>query len=165
MVDEYQDTNTAQYKLMKLLANKNKNIAVVGDDWQCLTQGTLVETPQGNKKIEEITEGEVVKSASGYGTNKYFKVLAKKRYKFDGEVVNIKTASGKEIKCTPNHILFSRWIQNDSYFVYLMHSTTHGYRIGTVKGTRFDEGKKHDIGLRVRANQERADKIWVLKNL
>jgi len=162
MVDEYQDTNTAQYKLMKLLANKNKNIAVVGDDWQCLTEGTLVETPQGNKKIEEITEGEVVKSASGYGTNKYFKVLAKKRYKFDGEVVNIKTASGKEIKCTPNHILFSRWIQNDSYFVYLMHSTTHGYRIGTAKGTRFD-GKKHDIGLRVRANQERADKIWVLK--
>lgn len=34
MVDEYQDTNTAQYKLVKLLVNEHKNIAVVGDDWQ-----------------------------------------------------------------------------------------------------------------------------------
>lgn len=34
MIDEYQDTNTAQYKLVKLLVNEHKNIAVVGDDWQ-----------------------------------------------------------------------------------------------------------------------------------
>ncbi|MEI7674583.1 MAG: UvrD-helicase domain-containing protein [bacterium] len=34
MIDEYQDTNTAQYKLVKLLTSKEKNIAVVGDDWQ-----------------------------------------------------------------------------------------------------------------------------------
>jgi len=34
MIDEYQDTNTAQYKLVKLLVNSNNNIAVVGDDWQ-----------------------------------------------------------------------------------------------------------------------------------
>lgn len=36
MIDEYQDTNLAQYKLIKLLANKNNNIAVVGDDWQSI---------------------------------------------------------------------------------------------------------------------------------
>jgi DNA helicase-2/ATP-dependent DNA helicase PcrA len=34
MIDEYQDTNAAQYKLVKLLVGENKNIAVVGDDWQ-----------------------------------------------------------------------------------------------------------------------------------
>jgi DNA helicase-2/ATP-dependent DNA helicase PcrA len=34
MIDEYQDTNTAQYRLVKLLTSKQKNIAVVGDDWQ-----------------------------------------------------------------------------------------------------------------------------------
>lgn len=31
LVDEYQDTNTAQYKIMKLLAMKYKNVCVVGD--------------------------------------------------------------------------------------------------------------------------------------
>ena len=36
MVDEYQDTNAAQYKLMKLLTNNQKNVAVVGDDWQSI---------------------------------------------------------------------------------------------------------------------------------
>lgn len=36
MIDEYQDTNTAQYKLVKLLTNDQQNIAVVGDDWQSI---------------------------------------------------------------------------------------------------------------------------------
>jgi len=36
MIDEYQDTNAAQYKLIKLLVNEAKNIAVVGDDWQSI---------------------------------------------------------------------------------------------------------------------------------
>lgn len=36
MIDEYQDTNAAQYKLVKLLTGPDKNIAVVGDDWQSI---------------------------------------------------------------------------------------------------------------------------------
>lgn len=38
MVDEYQDTNKAQYELIKLLAAGYKNICVVGDDDQCIYQ-------------------------------------------------------------------------------------------------------------------------------
>lgn len=36
MIDEYQDTNTSQYKLVKLLTSEENNIAVVGDDWQSI---------------------------------------------------------------------------------------------------------------------------------
>ncbi len=36
LVDEYQDTNHAQYTLIKMLTKKHQNIFVVGDDWQSI---------------------------------------------------------------------------------------------------------------------------------
>lgn len=36
LVDEYQDTNTVQYRLIKQLVGASQNICVVGDDWQSI---------------------------------------------------------------------------------------------------------------------------------
>ena len=36
LIDEYQDTNTVQYQIVRLLVNDQKNICVVGDDWQSI---------------------------------------------------------------------------------------------------------------------------------
>lgn len=36
LIDEYQDTNRAQYRMVKLLLNEHRNICAVGDDWQSI---------------------------------------------------------------------------------------------------------------------------------
>ena len=36
LIDEYQDTNAVQYQLVKMLVGPERNICVVGDDWQSI---------------------------------------------------------------------------------------------------------------------------------
>lgn len=36
LIDEYQDTNQPQYRIIKLMLNSAKNITAVGDDWQSI---------------------------------------------------------------------------------------------------------------------------------
>src|SRR5207245_1654384 len=68
LVDEYQDTNHAQYRLLQLLAGKHRNLCAVGDPDQCLVAGTLVTMADGTKKpIEQVREGDEVLSCHGSG--------------------------------------------------------------------------------------------------
>lgn len=45
MIDEYQDSNYLQEKIIFMLREKNRNLAVVGDDYQCIYgfRGSMVE--------------------------------------------------------------------------------------------------------------------------
>src|SRR5919198_2510188 len=66
LVDEYQDTNRAQYRWLQLLAGEHRNLCVVGDDDQCLLEGTQVRMGDGtNKPIEQIKPGDEVLSCFG----------------------------------------------------------------------------------------------------
>ena len=48
LVDEYQDTNRAQYRWLQLLCEDHRQIAVVGDDDQCLVAGTPITMADGS---------------------------------------------------------------------------------------------------------------------
>src|SRR5207237_9419810 len=68
LVDEYQDTNHAQYVLLKLIAGEHHNLMAVGDPDQCLVAGTLVTMADGTRKpIEDVVPGEKVLSCYGNG--------------------------------------------------------------------------------------------------
>ncbi len=66
MVDEYQDTNHAQYKLCKLLASVHRNICVVGDDDQSIYRfrGATIENILGFE--EKYPDATVIKLEQNY---------------------------------------------------------------------------------------------------
>ena len=165
LVDEFQDTNLAQYTLLKHLASAHKNIFVVGDPDQCLPIGTKILTPNGEKKIENLKVGEMVIAASGRGSTLPAKINHIGKRKFTGELIKVTTKSGLNFLATPNHILFARLgLEREAHYVYLMYRKDKGYRVGVASHARSD-GVSADlqIGLRVRSNQENADQLWVLK--
>jgi len=164
LVDEYQDINTIQYRLVRLLVGKHQNITVVGDDAQCLPPGTLVATNKGKRKIEDLKKGDSVVSGGGNGDVCEMEITAVKKFTHKGPLVKITTTDGDVLRSTPNHILFIRPdLTAASYFVYLMYRKDKGYRIGLAKSSRWGPRGKRQIGLSVRGNQEKADKMWILR--
>jgi len=163
LVDEFQDTNLAQYALVKELASHHKNIFCVGDPDQCFPAGIKIQTPNGQKNIEKLKKGDEIIAASGRGLTMTCLVSHVGKRSFTGILVKAVTRNGHIIKTTPNHIVFSRLGMNPSlHYVYLMYRKDKGYRIGIASHARSD-GKGLKIGLQVRSNQENADKLWVLK--
>ena len=163
MVDEYQDTNGVQYELVKLLASKYKNICVVGDDDQCLVEGTMVSTENKDVEIEKLMKEDLVRVASGNGETSLLKISDINKKKYCGKIVKITTKNNRVIKATPNHISFGKIsLEEDKYYVYLMYKSGFGYRIGQTSSVRSRDDRDAS-GLAIRLNGEQADKMWIIK--
>ncbi len=104
--DEFQDVNDSQYQLLTLFSGKHKNICVVGDDDQCVVEGTPILTPTGYVPVEQIKEGDTVLAAN-HGYKPVPAIVEKVMVNdYSGPIRNIKTQQGATVRVTPNHVMF-----------------------------------------------------------
>lgn len=161
MVDEYQDSNYLQDRLVSLMRQNNHNLAVVGDDSQCLIAGTEILTPNGKKKIEDIRPYDSLIVASGRGESQIALCNHMIINKYNGHVIKIETQSGKTITGTPEHIAFVNYMIPDVHYVILMYRKDIGYRLDVCASLSSD-GKTIRNGYESKMLRNQADKIWIL---
>ena len=164
LVDEYQDTNHAQYRLLQLLAAKHRNLMVVGDPDQCLLAGTEVTMADGTTKpIENVQVDEEVLSCYGsgcFGPARVERVHESTHWRG----IAITTESGRRIVSTPEHIHFAGFKAGRTpqlQMTYLMYKAGFGFRVGTSR-TYTRSQPRSVAGPQVRLNGEHADAAWVV---
>jgi ATP-dependent DNA helicase UvrD/PcrA len=163
LVDEYQDTNHAQYRLLQLLTSEHGNLMVVGDEDQCLVEGTLVTMADGSQQpIERLSEGDMIMSCHGSADFRPSTVTGVfKAWEKNG--IEIKTHSGRRLVSTPEHMHFAGYRLGTTpqlHLTYLMWKRGVGFRVG-VTGVYSQRGQAA-VGIRQRCLQEHADAVWVI---
>ncbi len=164
LVDEFQDTNLAQWELVRLLAEEHRSIMVVGDDAQCLVAGTSVTMgDRTTRAIEEVVAGDHVLSSFGSGDMRPARVTRVHESRRLGGVA-ITLASGRRIVGTPEHEHFAGYLVGRTpqlHMTYLMWKAGAGYRVGTSPAyTR--RQKRGVFGPARRCTSEGADALWVI---
>ncbi len=96
LIDEYQDTNTAQYKIVKMLAAVNENICVVGDDAQSIYS------------FRGATIQNILQFQNDYDDVKVIKL--EQNYRSTQSILNV---ANKIIGNNKNQIPKNLWTEND----------------------------------------------------
>jgi DNA helicase-2/ATP-dependent DNA helicase PcrA len=179
LLDEFQDTNWAQYELIKILAAPKNNLVVVGDDDQCLPGSALILTERGKKRIDKVESGEKVATAVGRGYLSYSRVKKVMKSVKRTRLLTFTTARGSKITVTDNHKMFvyvSPGWQHGSlnvkqfYYVYLMYKQELGWRLGMTSDLttrlKLERSADYIVALKSFSSQAEArynETLWSLK--
>ncbi len=106
-VDEFQDTNSAQYELVKLLAAKHKNVLAVGDEDQCIYSWRGAQVSNVKQFTKDFEGCKIFKLEQNYRSTKKIIDLANKLIKHNTIRIDknlwTENADGDEIKLTQNY--------------------------------------------------------------
>lgn len=160
MQDEVQDTNPVQDEIAEALCSQHQNYMIVGDPAQCVAAGTLISTPNGPRKIEDLQDaGGHAVTAFRNGAN--VPQVAKAWPTGQKDCVTVATESGKKLTMSLTHRLWATppdIRKPGEMIVYLMYRSDFGFRVGiTNKGG----GEETKWGNRLRG--EGGERLWVLE--
>ena len=165
LVDEYQDTNHAQYRWLQLLASEHRNLAVVGDDDQCLVDGTPITMGDGSiKPIEDVRAGRrgpVVATAAATSGPRGSPRRSSRSAPMGIEITTRRRpASRQHARAHALRRLPRRATRRRMHMTYLMWRRDMGCRVGTTR-TRQPRGQDRGTESRSARWQEHADAAWV----
>jgi DNA helicase-2/ATP-dependent DNA helicase PcrA len=129
LVDEYQDTNYAQYLIVKKLAARNENICVVGDDAQSIYgfRGANIQN--------------ILNFKNDYPDFKIYKL--EQNYRSTQNIVN---AANSIIKKNKEQIFKKIWTQNDEgALIKLLRATTDTEEGNLVAQSIFETKMNHQL--------------------
>ena len=162
-VDEFQDTSQLQYGILEPYFKSAEGFIAIGDDDQCIVEGSKIKTEKGIKNIEDVVVGDKVLSGIGHSKTAYKEVENVSKKQINDSIYKVTTKSGKVLKATGEHIAFARLVPlDDVYYVYLMYREDIGFRIGRTSGVRAGARQKKRNGIEIRCIQEKAEKIWII---
>ena len=164
LVDEFQDTNLAQWELVRHLGEDHRSVTAVGDTDQCLVEGTKVTMGDGSlRAIEDVRPGDQVLSCYGTGDFRPAKVSRAHRSRAT-DLVSVALAGGSVLVSTPDHVHFAGYVVGrtpQQHMTYLMLKRDKGFRVGTSRV--YTNGQvKAVFGPAQRCNAEHADALWVV---
>ncbi|MBR1453933.1 MAG: UvrD-helicase domain-containing protein [Lachnospiraceae bacterium] len=107
-VDEAQDISKIQFEILKMLISDPNRLVFIGDDDQCLVEGTKVRTINGLENIEDLGVGDWVLTASGHGSTKSTQIFAVNSKEVTDDIIKVTTKTGKVIDGTKDHVVFAK---------------------------------------------------------
>ncbi|MBS1517131.1 MAG: UvrD-helicase domain-containing protein [Bacteroidetes bacterium] len=132
LVDEYQDTNKAQYTIVKLLAEKYKNLSIVGDDAQSIYKWRGAEIQNIFDFQDDFTECKIFKLEQNYRSTQ-----------------NILKLAGTVIKKNKKQMEKNLWTQNaDGENIHLIESMTDRDEAVRICRNIYDEMQKKKINFK-----------------
>lgn len=156
-IDEAQDLSKGQLELALKAASDTGRITAVGDNFQCVDESTLLQTPDGLKKIIELSLGDKILSYRK-GQNEFQTISNLKKSSW-ASGFEIETESGKKLLMSPNHKIWARLpkLKDGQKIVYIMYRKDLGYRVGKTNKLRSETNPfGHRLG------SESGDKIWII---
>lgn len=143
MIDEYQDTNTAQYLIAKYLAAKTRNICVVGDDDQSIYSWRGADIRNILNFASDYPEAKTIRLEHNYRSTKEIldaagQVIKNNTERMGKEIISARGEGEKPVWCTVNN----EYGEAD-------------YVVRTISRLRREEGTKNrDIALFYRTNAQ-----------